>query len=256
MGERGTSRSPQGKNQLLYRGGAFSKDVRKALEKANGVLISIPPQGDNDTLIPFVKEALSSWTHLQWIGYLSSTSVYGDHQGVWVDETSVTHPTTIFGRARLQAEQQWLTLGEKEGLPVHIFRLAGIYGPRRNLLEDLKAGKAQRIFKEGVVFSRIHVADIVQTLKASQENPIPGRIYNVADNCPASLADVVAYGAKLLGVDPPPLIPYQEANLTPMGRSFYQDSKKVCNQRLLQELIPSLLFPSYKEGLRALNLGL
>ena len=252
VGGVGTSRSPQGKGQLLYKGGPFSSDILETLQKASCVLISIPPSEEGDSLIPFIKEVISSFSHLEWIGYLSSTSIYGDHQGNWVDENSETHPTSSQSLARLKAEHQWLALREETGLPVHIFRLAGIYGPDRNVLEDLKAGKAQRILKEGIVFSRIHVEDIAQALKASMKAPNPGRIYNVADSCPAPSHEVVAYGAGLLGIDPPPLIPFEKASLSPMGRSFYQDSKRVKNERLLKELVPSLLFPSYKEGLRSL----
>lgn len=253
VGDFGTSRSSQGQGQFLYNGGSFSKEILSALKKVHYVLITIPPDENEDSLIPFVKEALSSFTHLKWIGYLSSTSVYGDHQGNWVNEDAETRPTTPQGRARLKAEHQWLTLGDEAGLPVHIFRLAGIYGPGRNVLEDLKVGKVQRIVKEGIVFSRIHVEDIAQALKASMKSPHPGRIYNVADNCPAPSHEVVAYGASLLGIDPPPLISFEKASLSPMGRSFYQESKRVKNDRLLKELIPSLLYPSYKEGLRELN---
>jgi nucleoside-diphosphate-sugar epimerase len=249
VGESGTSRSPQGKDQFFYGGGPLPQNICESLEKASSVLISIPPQCEGDILVPVVRDALSSFSHLKWIGYLSSTSVYGDHQGAWVDENSPTHPTTPQGIARLHAEHQWLDLD----LPLHIFRLAGIYGPGRNVLIDLKAGKAQRILKEGLVFSRIHVADIAQALQASIETPNPGRIYNVADNCPAPTHEVVAYGAELLGIEPPPLVPYESATLTPMGHSFYQESKRVRNQRLLKELVPSLLFPSYQEGLRAVD---
>lgn len=226
-----------------------------ALQKSDSLLISIPPSSEGDPLIPFIREILPELTHLKWLGYLSSTSVYGDHQGEWVDELSKTRPASPQGIARLKAEHQWLQLGEASGLPLHIFRLAGIYGPGRNVLEDLKAGKAQRIFKEGLVFSRIHGEDIAQTLKASMKAPQAGRIYNVADNTPAPSYEVITYGATLLGMDPPPLIPFEQASLTSMGRSFYKDSKRVSNKRLLKELIPSLLFPTYKEGLRNLLLN-
>jgi nucleoside-diphosphate-sugar epimerase len=248
LGDSGTSRSPRETNQLLYTGGPFSKEIRDAIEQSQHILLSIPPDEEGDPLIPYVKQELSSFKHLEWLGYLSSTSVYGDHEGAWVDETSQTHPTSPQGIARLKAEHQWLTLD----LPIHIFRLAGIYGPERNVLVELKAGRAKRIFKEGIVFSRIHVADIIQALKASILSPHPGRIYNLADNCPAPSHDVIAYGASLLGMDPPPLIPYEDAEISPMLRSFYTDSKRVKNDRLLKELIPSLLFPTYKEGLQDL----
>ncbi len=249
LGGMGTSRTPQEPNQLLYTGGPFSKDILDALSQCQHILISIPPGEEGDPLIPYIKQELRSFKHIEWVGYLSSTSVYGNHEGAWVDETSTTHPTSPQGIARFKAEHQWLTLD----LPIHIFRLAGIYGPGRNVLVELKAGRAHRIFKKGVVFSRIHVSDIIQALKASISSPHIGRIYNLADNCPAPSHDVVAYGASLLGIDPPPLIPYEDAKLSPMLSSFYTDSKRVKNDRLLKELIPSLLFPTYKEGLQSLN---
>lgn len=252
MGGIGTSRSPTRKCPFIYRGGSFPREILEALKKTDHILISIPPGEEGDPLIPFVQEALSSFTHLKWIGYLSSTSIYGDHQGAWVDEDSEANPCSPQGISRLKAEKQWLSLKQEAGLPVHIFRLSGIYGPGRNVLEDLKAGRAQRIVKENVVFSRIHVADIVQALKSSMHQPMPGRIYNLADNYPAPSHEVVAYGAHLLGVIPPPLVSFEESTLSLLGRSFYQDSKRVRNDRLLNELVPSLLFPTYKEGLKDL----
>ncbi|OJW50262.1 MAG: hypothetical protein BGO67_02285 [Alphaproteobacteria bacterium 41-28] len=250
MGKVGTSRTQHGENLFLYKGGPFSQDILNALQESDSLLVSIPPDQDGDPIIPYLKEILPQLTHLKWIGYLSSTGVYGDHCGNWVDETSKTHPTSPQGKTRLKAEHQWLQLWKDTNLPVHIFRLAGIYGPGRNVLEDLKSGKTQRIFKEDVLFSRIHVKDIAQALNASIKAPHPGRIYNLADNEPAPPHEVVAYGAGLLGMDPPSLIPFEEASLTPMGRSFYQDSKRVKNDCLLSELVPSLIFPTYREGLR------
>ncbi len=246
LGGMGTSRLQHGPGQFSYLGGALPSDILDVLQTVEGVLISIPPVENEDLVVSAFKECLPSLRHLKWVGYLSSTSVYGDHQGHWVTETSPTHPLSPHGTARLMAEQQWLGLD----LPIHIFRLAGIYGPGRNALEELKSGKAKRIYKEGIVFSRIHVLDIVQVLKASVKSPNPGRIYNVADNLPAPSYEVIGYGAKLLGMTPPPLIPFEEADLTPMGKSFYQESKRVCNKRILSELIPSLIFPTYKEGLK------
>lgn len=250
IGEGGTSRSSHGKGKVIYKRGPFSNEICESVEKADSLLISIPPEEEGDLLVPYIKEVLSSFTHLQWIGYLSSTSVYGDHKGKWVDETSETSPTSPQGSSRLKAEKQWLKLSEKASLPLHIFRLAGIYGPERNALEDLRVGKAQRVLKEGHVFSRIHIADIIQTLKASMQTPHPGRIYNIADNEPAPSHEVIRYGAELLEIPPPPLIPFKEATLSSLSRSFYHDSKRVCNQRLLKELTPNLLFPTYREGLR------
>lgn len=252
IGKSGTSRSSHGKGKFIHKRGPLSNEIYESLEKADSLLISIPPEEEGDILIPYIKEILLSFTHLQWIGYLSSTSVYGDHKGEWVDETSKTRPTSPQGAARLKAEKQWLELAEQASIPLHIFRLAGIYGPERNVLEDLRAEKAQRIAKEGLVFSRIHIADIVQALKASMKAPHPGRIYNLADSEPAPSHEIIRYGAELIGMTPPPIIPFEEANLSPLGRTFYQDSKRVCNQRLLKELTPHLLFPTYREGLRSI----
>jgi len=252
VGGNGTSRTPKTSNQLLYNEGPFSNEILAALQQSRHVLLSIPPNENGDPLIRYVKESLFAFKHLEWIGYLSSTSVYGDHKGGWVNELSEVNPTSPQGIARLKAEKQWLNLFETEALPIHIFRLAGIYGPGRNVLEELKAGRAQRIFKEGVSFSRIHVKDIVQAINASIAQQNPGRIYNLADNLPAPSHEVVAFGSSLLNILPPELIPLEQAHLTPLGHSFYNDSKRVNNDRLLNELIPSLLFPTYKEGLQNL----
>lgn len=252
LGGVGTSRSSAGAGKFIYSGGPFPKEILKAIQLSQFLLISIPPNEGEDALVPFIRNSLASFSHLKWIGYLSSTGVYGDHQGKWVDENSPLQPTSTFGVARLRAESQWLQLREDTNLPVHIFRLAGIYGPERNVLNDLKRGNAKRIFKENTTFSRIHIADIVQTLKASMQAPYPGRIYNVADNYPSPSHEVIEYGAKLLGMNPPPLIPYESINLSSLARSFYEASKRISNKRLLDELVPKLLFPSYKEGLNAL----
>lgn len=244
----GTSRSSQGKGKFIYNGGPLTNEILSGVEQVDYVLITIPPQNEQDILIESVKQNLSSFQHLKWIGYLSSTSVYGDHKGQWVDENSPTNPTSLYGSARLKAEKEWLSLD----LPLHIFRLAGIYGPGRNALEDLKAGKARRIFKKDSVFSRVHVSDIHQVIDASMRQPNPGQTYNVADNLPSPSHEVVAYAAKLLGIEPPPLMPYEDANFSPLGQSFYQDSKRVCNKRILKDLIPVLKYPTYKEGLKGL----
>ncbi len=248
FGGTGTSRTAKGKGQLIYNGGPLSKEILEEIEKAKYILITISPQNGRDILAETIQKNLSYFRHIKWVGYISSTNVYGDYQGEWVNEESATKPTSEYGLARLKAERDWLGLD----LPVHVFRLAGIYGPGRNVLEKLKNGTAQRIFKEGVVFSRIHLSDIHHVIQASIKKPAPGRIYNVADNLPAPSHEVITYGAKLLGIEPPPLISFEEADLSPLGRSFYQDSKRVCNKRILKELISTLKYPTYREGLKSL----
>jgi nucleoside-diphosphate-sugar epimerase len=189
---------------------------------------------------------------LRWIGYLSTTGVYGDRAGGWVDEEAPLIPTGERGRRRVAAEARWLDLVRRHGSLVHIFRLAGIYGPGRNALDTVRAGRAQRIVKPGQIFSRIHVADIAQVLRASMAKPEPGAIYNVCDDDPAPPADVVAFACDLLGVPCPPPVPFDEAKLSQMALSFYADSKRVSNRRIKEELGVRLLYPSYRDGLAAL----
>ena len=227
-------------------------DLSGLLADATHVLCSVPPGVDGDPVLRQAAGALTAATHLRWVGYLSTTGVYGDHDGDWVDEDTPLAPTSDRSRWRAAAEDAWLELWQKSGLPVHVFRLAGIYGPGRSQLDSLKRGQARRIDKPGQVFSRIHVDDIARVLKASIDRPRPGRIYNVCDDEAAPPAEVVEFAADLLGLPPPPLLPFDTAELSPMAQSFYRDNKRVRNRRLHDELGVSLRYPSYREGLRAL----
>ena len=179
------------------------------------------------------------------------TSVYGVTDGRWVDEESETVPLGRRGADRLAAEQAWSAFGEETGVACVRFRLAGIYGPGRNALVNLAEGKARRLVKPGQVFNRIHVADIAASLTAATTRPAT-RIYNLADDEPAPPQDVVAYAAGLMGIAPPPEIPFDEAELTPMARSFYGENKRVANRRIKEELGITLRYPTYREGLDAL----
>ena len=185
---------------------------------------------------------------LRWVGWLGTTGVYGDRSGAWVDEETPLEPTLARTDRRAAAELAWLG----SGLPVHIFRLAGIYGPGRNAFRNLREGTARRIVKPGQVFSRIHVADIATVLEASIAKPHPGRVYNVCDDEPAPPQDVVAFAAEIAGLPAPPEQPYDEAALSPMARTFYRDNRRVRNSRIKQELGVELAFPTYRHGLRAL----
>jgi len=218
-----------------------------ALEGTTHLLLSIPPDEKGDPVARTFASALQALP-LQWVGYLSTTGVYGDHGGEWIDELSPLAPSTARGRLRLVAEKQWTALG----LPAHIFRLAGIYGPARNQLVSLREGAARRIVKPGQVFSRIHVEDIARVLAASIARPNPGAVYNVCDNEPAPSQDIITYAAALLGIDPPPEIPFATADLSPMAKSFYAESKRVSNKRIHEELYVTLAYPTYREGLKAL----
>lgn len=234
----------------------FSDEVRlpaQALEGATHILISIPPSIEGDPVLMTLRAALVAHRNtIEWIGYLSTTGVYGDRAGGLVDETMAMAPTSDRGRRRQLAEEAWFDLGRDMDVPVQTFRLAGIYGPGRNQIASLRAGKARRIVKPGHVFSRIHLEDIASVLEASIARPNAGAAYNVCDDESAPPQDVVAFAADLIGVAPPPEIPSEKADLSPMAKSFYAESKRVSNDRIKTELGVVLRFPTYREGLRDL----
>ena len=212
--------------------------------EATHILISAPPGEAGDPFLP----GFEAPPGLVWAGYLSTTGVYGDRGGGWVDEESALQPTGGRGRRRVEAEAAWGALG----LPLHVFRIAGIYGPGRNALAAARAGRARRIVKPGQVFSRIHVDDIAAALVASIARPNPGSAYNLADDRPAPPAEVTEFACRLLGLKPPPAEPFEAADLSPMAASFYRDSKRVSNARIKAALGVRLRYPTYREGLRAL----
>ncbi len=218
------------------------------LSDASHILTSVSPVDGKDPVLAEAAQTLRCASHLRWVAYLSTTGIYGDHDGGWVDETTPPAPTTQRGNARVAAEAEWQTLG----LPLHIFRLAGIYGPGRGPFEKVRRGTARRIIKKGQVFSRIHVDDIARVLEASIRAPNPGAIYNVCDDDPAPPEDVIAYAAELLGLPVPEAIAFEDAELSPMARSFYAESKRVRNHRIKLELGVDLIHPNYRSGLRAL----
>ena len=227
--------------------------VESAFEGVTHVLQSIPPGAEGDPVLAMHGAMLARRRQIRWFGYLSTTGVYGDRGGDWVEEHDDLQPTGERGRRRVAAEVGWSRLLYAEGLPLHVFRLAGIYGPGRSALDSLRAGTAKRVIKPGQVFSRIHVADIVQVLRASMARPNAGAVYNVCDDDPAPPWEVVEYAAELLGIPAPPAVPFEQAELSDMARSFYDDNKRVRNDRIKRELGVQLMYPSYREGLRALS---
>jgi nucleoside-diphosphate-sugar epimerase len=230
-------------------------DASQQLAAVTHLLISIPPDELGCPVFDLHGADIAGLRDLQWIGYLSSTNVYGDRGGAWVDETTPVAPHGERGRRRVAAEAAWLALGARAGIAVQVFRLAGIYGPGRSALDTLRAGKARRIVKPGQVFSRIHVEDVANALQASIAKPQPGAIYNLCDDTPAPPDEVIAYAAGLLGIAPPPVEDFATATLSPMARSFYDDNKRVSNLRMKEELGVVLRYPSYREGLAALLSG-
>lgn len=221
--------------------------VEAAVAAASHVVVSIPPGPDGDPALARLGPVLAA-ARPAWIAYLSTTGVYGDHGGAWVDEDAALVPVNDRSAWRLAAERAWLATG----LPVMLFRLAGIYGPGRSAFDRLRAGRAQRVVKAGQVFSRIHVDDLATVLRASLDRGRPGRAYNVADDEPAPPQDVIAHAARLLGVPVPPEIAFEDAGLSPMARSFYAESKRVANRRIRTELGVDLACPTYREGLAAI----
>lgn len=248
--EKRAALAAEGIEAFLFQRGEALPDA--ALAGATHILSSVPPDETGDPVLDACGGALAAQSGARWIGYLSTTGVYGDWRGAWVDEASPLRPSLERAWRRVAAEEGWQDLLRLHGLPVHVFRLSGIYGPGRSAVESVRQGKAQRIVKWGQVFSRIHIDDIAQVLRASMDRPNPGAVYNVCDDDPAPPHKVVEYACGLLGVEPPPLVRYDEAELSDMARSFWTDNKRVRNDRIKTELGITLKFPDYKSGLRAI----
>ncbi|HWB45851.1 MAG TPA: SDR family oxidoreductase, partial [Hyphomicrobiaceae bacterium] len=232
-----------------------SAEVTAALPGTSHILISVPPDLEGDVVLRCHGADIAALESLVWVGYLSTVGVYGDWHGEWVDETSPTRPISERSLRRLQAEQAWLDFGRDSGRRVEIFRLSGIYGPGRSVIDNLRAGTAKRIVSPRHVFNRIHVDDIARVVVAAIDTPTQHQIYNVSDDEPAPAEEVVAYAAELLGIDPPPPISLEQAGLSRMAASFWAESKRVRNDRIKRELGIELLYPTYREGLRALVAG-
>ena len=256
----GTTRSPEaatafraeGVEAFLFERERPLTEPAAALAGTTPLLAGVPPDPAGDPVLDLHGPEIAACTSLAWAGYLSTTGVYGDRGGDWVDEDSALTPTSARATQRVAAERAWLVLHGTHALPVHLFRLAGIYGPGRSALDQVRAGTARRIDKPGQVFSRIHVDDIATVLEASIARPHPGRAYNLCDNHPAPPAEVVAQACALLGLEPPPLVPYEAAGLSAMARSFYRDNKRVSNRRIKDELGVALAYPDYQAGLAAI----
>nr|WP_273500985.1 SDR family oxidoreductase [Paracoccus sphaerophysae] len=238
-----------GAQPLLWPGDEAA--IRTELARADAILVSAGPGPEGDPALRDFAEAIAA-SPARWLGYLSTTGVYGDHGGGWVDETTPLTPSTRRGHERVAAEAAWQRLAADHGLPLHIFRLAGIYGPGRGPFEKLRSGTARRIVKPGQVFSRIHAEDIAQVLTASIARPDPGAIYNVCDDEPAPPEQVLETAATLLGVPVPPAEDFATAEMTPMARSFYAESKRVANDRIKRDLGVALRYPDHRAGLLAL----
>ncbi|MEE4175760.1 MAG: SDR family oxidoreductase [Xanthomonadales bacterium] len=225
----------------------------RLFDPVTDILCAIPPgPGGDDGVLTTHGDMLAGLPNLEWAGLLSTTGVYGDTGGAWVDEDSPLRPGNARAQRRAEAERRWLAWGAQSGSPVQIFRLSGIYGPRRSPFDRLREGSARRIIKPGQVFNRIHVDDIVAALWLGMQHPDAGPVFNLADDAPASADEVLVEAARLLNMTPPPAVPIEEAQLSSMAQAFYDDNKRVSNQRARQKLGLELRYPSYREGLRAI----
>lgn len=231
-------------------------DPGAALASASHILSSIAPDQQGDPVVRALGPALAA-ARPEWVGYLSTTAVYGDHQGGWVDETTPLTPSTMRGRQRVAAEAEWQALAATAGWSLNVFRLAGIYGPEingedRGPFAKVRAGLARRIIKPGQVFSRIHVEDIARAIEAAMQAPRAGAVWNLCDDDPAPPEDVIACAAAMLNLPLPPAEAFDTAQMTPMARSFYAENKRVRNDRIKAELGFQLLYPDYRKGLAGL----
>ncbi|MDX2264304.1 MAG: SDR family oxidoreductase [Hyphomicrobiales bacterium] len=242
----------RGFEAIPYDGAAPSDDLAQAIAEATHLVVSIAPNEVGDPALRHHREHIAAAPHLRWIGYLSTVGVYGDHGGAWVDEQTPPNPSPGRSMERVAAEHAWGDVGVERGARTQIFRLSGIYGPGRNPLERMLAGDKQTIYKPGQVFNRIHVEDIATVLEAAIAGASDQPVFNVTDDEPAPPQEVADFAAALLGIAPPPLVPLDEAILSPMARSFYAENKRVRNELIKTELGVALAYPTYREGLRAI----
>jgi len=243
----------KGIDAVLWDGGELSEEASSLLSQATHILNSVPPNEAGDPAFTAGADLIRANDNIQWLGYLSTTGVYGNTDGEPVDEMSPLNPSSPRSQRRVDAEAQWMSLLTENGIPTHVFRLAGIYGPGRSVFNNIRRGQAKRIYKPGHVFSRIHIDDIANILAASIARPSPGAAYNACDNEPAPPAEVTAYACGLLGIDPPEVEEFEIAKqrMTPMGLSFWTDNRRVSNRRIREDLGVELVHPDYRSGLQA-----
>ena len=243
--------APSGVTMIAFDGATRSPAAAEALAEADYVLVSIPPGDDGDPVLNHFRDDLAARAPSSVV-YLSTVGVYGDHGGAWVDETSACRPVSKRSLLRLAAEHAWERFSAEAGVPVAIVRLAGIYGPGRGPFQKVRSGTARRIIKPGQMFNRIHVDDIAAIVAAAFDKHVGG-VFNGVDDAPAPPQDVIAYAAELLGLPPPPEIAFEDADLSPMARSFYGESKRVRNDKIKRDLGVELAYPTYREGLQAVR---
>lgn len=242
----------EGIKTVVFDGSAPGPEVAEGLRNSSHVIVSIAPDAEGDLVLRHHGADLDAAPALEWLCYYSTVGVYGDFDGAWIDETAPLVPRNERSDRRVLAEQAWRDYAERRGVPLTILRLAGIYGPGRSTFDKLADGTARRVVKPGQVFNRIHVADIGRVTALAAEARLNGT-FNLADDEPAPPQDLVTHAAALLGMAPPPEVPFDIAEMTPMQRSFYADNKRVSNAAIKQALGIELLYPTYRDGLAAIH---
>ncbi len=240
--------SEQNITPLLFDGKKPNKELNEVIGKASHIIHSIAPDENGDAVLNHYGEQIARAKNLKWICYFSTIGVYGNHDGLWIDESAKCQPKNLRSKWRLRAEKQWLDFAKTNSIPLLILRLAGIYGKNRSVFDKLQKGTSRRIIKKGQVFNRIHVKDIANVTILAAQKKLSG-IYNLCDDKPAPPQDVILYASKLLNITPPPKEDFAKAKMTQMARSFYNDNKRVSNKAIKQALDMELLFPTYHEGL-------
>ena len=236
----------------VFDGVAAGASLADDLRQTTDIVLSIPPDERGDPVLNLRRETLDPAQDLGWLCYFSTVGVYGDFGGAWIDETAATRPINARSRLRVEVEEQWRRYADERGVPLLILRLAGIYGPGRSAFDKLRDGTARRIVKPGQVFNRIHVEDIGRVTQLAMQRRLAGT-FNLADDEPAPPQDLVTYAAELMGVPAPAEVPFEEAQMTPMARSFYSDNKRVSNRAIKEALGIELLYPTYRQGLETIH---
>ncbi len=240
-----------GLEALVFDGTQPGPAVAEAVRDTNHVVISIAPDAEGDVVLRHHRTDLDAMPNLHWLCYYSTVGVYGDFDGAWIDETAELVPRNLRSDFRVKAEEEWVAYAKARGVPLTILRLAGIYGPGRSSFDKLADGTARRVIKPGQVFNRIHVADIARVTKLAAEQRLDG-IFNLADDEPAPPQDLITYAAGKMGMEPPPEVPFERAEMSPMAKSFYRDNKRVSNKAIKAALGIELLYPNYRAGLDAI----
>lgn len=240
-----------GTNAVLFDGTAPGPQVGALLQDTSLVVISIAPDAEGDVVLRHHRADLDAMPDLQWLCYYSTVGVYGDFGGAWIDESAPLHPKNLRSQQRVRAEQEWIAYAKTRKIPLTILRLAGIYGPGRSSFDKLADGTARRVVKQGQVFNRIHVEDIARVTALAATQKLDG-VFNLADDEPAPPQDLITYAAEKIGVAPPPEVPFETAEMTPMARSFYADNKRISNKAIKDALGIEMLYPDYRCGLDAI----